>query len=94
MPMSTVEEGDLVRVTILNRTLADHPTTCTAITWPSSGRTASRLPGARGAATLNVAPDEQDVVTFRADNPGMWMDHCHNLDHAEQGYVMQSATWV
>jgi hypothetical protein len=22
-----------------------------------------------------------------ADNPGVWMDHCHNLPHAAQGLV-------
>nr|WP_235941705.1 multicopper oxidase domain-containing protein [Paenibacillus puerhi] len=27
-------------------------------------------------------PGESYEVAFIADNPGMWMDHCHNLDHA------------
>ncbi|WP_342354694.1 multicopper oxidase domain-containing protein [Spelaeicoccus albus] len=27
------------------------------------------------------------VIAFRADNPGVWMDHCHNLPHATQGLV-------
>jgi hypothetical protein len=22
-----------------------------------------------------------------ADNPGIWMDHCHNLPHAAEGLV-------
>jgi FtsP/CotA-like multicopper oxidase with cupredoxin domain len=22
-----------------------------------------------------------------ADNPGLWMDHCHNLPHAVEGLV-------
>ena len=22
-----------------------------------------------------------------ADNPGIWMDHCHNLKHAAEGMV-------
>ena len=26
-------------------------------------------------------------VAFVADNPGIWMDHCHNLKHARQGLV-------
>lgn len=25
---------------------------------------------------------------FKADNPGLWMDHCHDLDHAALGMVM------
>ena len=35
--------------------------------------------------TLNVRPGESYVVAFRADNPGIWMDHCHNLPHAAEG---------
>ena len=26
-------------------------------------------------------------VAFLADNPGIWMDHCHNLNHATEGLV-------
>lgn len=38
--------------------------------------------------TLNVAPGETYIVAFRADNPGLWMDHCHNLSHAALGMSM------
>jgi len=27
------------------------------------------------------------VTTFVADNPGVWMDHCHQLKHAADGLV-------
>ncbi|MBC2364810.1 multicopper oxidase domain-containing protein [Listeria booriae] len=27
-------------------------------------------------------------MAFKADNPGIWMDHCHNLDHATNGMMM------
>ena len=30
---------------------------------------------------------ETYVIAFKADNPGIWMDHCHNLKHAAQGMV-------
>jgi FtsP/CotA-like multicopper oxidase with cupredoxin domain len=30
-------------------------------------------------------------VAFRADNPGIWMDHCHNLNHAAAGMLMHLA---
>jgi hypothetical protein len=26
-------------------------------------------------------------IAFVADNPGIWMDHCHNLTHAAEGLV-------
>ena len=38
--------------------------------------------------TLNVAPGEIITVALKADNPGLWMDHCHNLEHAASGMVM------
>ena len=37
----------------------------------------SRLPRRRRRQTYEVA--------FVADNPGIWMDHCHNLQHAADG---------
>ncbi|GIN21620.1 hypothetical protein J1TS3_27540 [Siminovitchia fordii] len=27
-------------------------------------------------------------MAFVADNPGMWMDHCHNLPHAAAGMML------
>jgi FtsP/CotA-like multicopper oxidase with cupredoxin domain len=38
--------------------------------------------------SLNVADDEAYEVAFVADNPGIWMDHCHNLKHAAEGLVV------
>jgi hypothetical protein len=41
--------------------------------------------------TLEVGPGERYEVAFRADNPGIWMDHCHNLEHATVGMTMHLA---
>ena len=38
--------------------------------------------------TLGVEPGDDYVIAFRADNPGIWMDHCHNLTHAAAGMMM------
>ncbi|MBA4101201.1 MAG: copper oxidase, partial [Arthrobacter sp.] len=38
--------------------------------------------------TFDVLPGDVWEVLLRADNPGIWMDHCHNLDHAAQGMMM------
>jgi FtsP/CotA-like multicopper oxidase with cupredoxin domain len=38
--------------------------------------------------SLNVEEDETYVVAFEADNPGVWMDHCHNLPHAVDGMIV------
>ncbi|MFL6088613.1 MAG: multicopper oxidase family protein [Aeromicrobium sp.] len=37
--------------------------------------------------SIDVANGETLDLVFRADNPGIWMDHCHNLQHAVEGLV-------
>ena len=38
--------------------------------------------------TLLMLPHERDSVVFRANNPGLWMLHCHNLKHAADGLTI------
>src|SRR5437667_7257936 len=35
--------------------------------------------------SLDVDPGQRYELAFRAVNPGIWMDHCHNLRHASEG---------
>jgi hypothetical protein len=39
-------------------------------------------------STLAVNSHESYDIAFVADNPGLWMLHCHNLDHAANGMDM------
>jgi FtsP/CotA-like multicopper oxidase with cupredoxin domain len=41
--------------------------------------------------SLNVADGEEYDVAFVADNPGIWVDHCHNLKHAADGLIAHLA---
>jgi len=34
-----------------------------------------------------VGDKETFEIAFVANNPGVWMDHCHNLKHAAEGMV-------
>jgi FtsP/CotA-like multicopper oxidase with cupredoxin domain len=83
IPDQRVREGDLVRFTVVNRGLETHP-------WHLHGHRVLVL-GTTGSPlwfdTFDVRPGEVWQVAFRASNPGVWMNHCHNLDHAEQGMV-------
>lgn len=38
--------------------------------------------------SFDVGPGEVWQVALRADNPGIWMSHCHDLEHAVQGVVL------
>jgi FtsP/CotA-like multicopper oxidase with cupredoxin domain len=38
-----------------------------------------------------VTDGESYEIAFVAANPGIWMDHCHNLAHARDGLVAHLA---
>jgi FtsP/CotA-like multicopper oxidase with cupredoxin domain len=89
IPQAMVAEGDLVKMTFINRGHLDHPMHLHghhALVLTHDGRTATGSPW--WTDTLNVKPGEILTMAFRADNPGLWMDHCHNQRHAAQGMVM------
>lgn len=91
-PVLVVRDGDLVRVTIINRSPDDHPMHLhghTALVLARNGQPTTGSPW--WADTLNVAPGETYDIAFRADNPGIWMDHCHNLEHAAAGMTTHVA---
>jgi FtsP/CotA-like multicopper oxidase with cupredoxin domain len=92
VPMFHVERGDLVEITIANDTDADHPMHLHghhALVLSRDGKPASGSPW--WTDTLNVERDEEYRIAFRADNPGIWMEHCHNLRHAADGLTMHVA---
>jgi FtsP/CotA-like multicopper oxidase with cupredoxin domain len=41
--------------------------------------------------SLNVPDKRSFNIALVADNPGVWMDHCHNLKHAAEGLVAHLA---
>ena len=64
--------------------------TCTDITCSCSRATAVRsLPW--WSDTLEIDAGERYDVAVIAENPGVWMFHCHNLPHAAQGLVTHVA---
>jgi FtsP/CotA-like multicopper oxidase with cupredoxin domain len=92
VPVFVVEEGDLVEITISNDSNAVHPMHLHGhhlLVLSRDGVPASGSPW--WVDTLNVRKGERYVVAFRADNPGLWMDHCHNLRHAADGLAIHVA---
>ncbi len=88
LPMFTVMEGEVVVFTIANQSGQVHP-------MHLHGHHVSVLQRNGVSATgspwwtdsLDVENGSTYVVAFLADNPGIWMDHCHNLPHAAEGLV-------
>ena len=92
VPVFVVEEGDLVEMTVTNDTNVVHPMHLHGHHVLVLGRDGVAATGSPWwSDTLNVLPGESYVVAFRADNPGIWMDHCHNLPHAAKGLTMHVA---
>jgi FtsP/CotA-like multicopper oxidase with cupredoxin domain len=88
VPMFVVEEGDVVRMHISNHSAAVHPMHLHghhAVVLARDGVKATGSPW--WVDSLDVASGHSFDVAFLADNPGVWMDHCHNLPHASQGLV-------
>lgn len=88
-PMLMVKEGDLVKTTIVNRGNVDHPMHLHGhhvLVLSRNGKPSTGSPW--WSDTLAVLPGETYEVAFVANNPGLWMDHCHNLVHAAAGMTM------
>jgi FtsP/CotA-like multicopper oxidase with cupredoxin domain len=88
VPMYVVREGDIVVMHIENRSGEVHPMHLHGhhvVVLARNGVAASGSPW--WVDSLNVLANESYDVAFVANNPGIWMDHCHNLKHAAQGMV-------
>jgi FtsP/CotA-like multicopper oxidase with cupredoxin domain len=88
VPMYVVDEGDVVVMRIKNTSGEVHPMHLHghhAVVVSRDGVRSSGSPW--WVDSLNVRNGETYEVAFVADNPGIWMDHCHNLQHAREGLV-------
>ncbi|WP_167140667.1 multicopper oxidase family protein [Diaminobutyricimonas sp. TR449] len=92
IPATRVTEGDLVRLTVVNRGSETHPMHPHGHHVLVLSRNGVPMTGAPlWMDTFDVQPGEVWQVAFRADNPGIWLDHCHNLDHAAEGMLLHLA---
>ncbi|AGF62421.1 putative multicopper oxidase [Streptomyces hygroscopicus subsp. jinggangensis TL01] len=78
-----VRAGERVRLTLINATGMWHPMHLHGHTFSLKGLDSV---GARKDTAL-VLPHRKLVLDFDADNPGLWMLHCHNQYHSESGMM-------
>ncbi|NWL34026.1 multicopper oxidase family protein [Paenarthrobacter nitroguajacolicus] len=89
VPSIEVAEGDTVKVTVVNRTSEPHPMHPHGHHVQVLSRNGVAPSGSPLILdTVDVLPGEVWELLLHADNPGIWMDHCHNLDHAAEGMMM------
>jgi len=92
IPPIMVAEGDLVRMRVVNRSFETHPMHPHGhhiLVLSVNGRAPTGSP--LWLDTFDVQPGEVWEVALRADNPGIWMYHCHNLEHATSGMMFHLA---
>ncbi|WP_233557826.1 multicopper oxidase family protein [Tessaracoccus antarcticus] len=88
VPMFVVEEGDVAVMRIANHSGEVHPMHLHghhAVVLSRNGVASTGSPW--WVDSLNVLDGETYDIAFLADNPGIWMDHCHNLKHAAMGMI-------
>ncbi|MET7749789.1 multicopper oxidase family protein [Micromonospora sp. NPDC005367] len=88
IPPQVVRLDDVVKFTIVNRSLVVHPWHLHGhhvLVLSRDGKPASGSP--LWLDSFDVRPGEVWEVAFRADNPGVWANHCHNLPHADAGMM-------
>jgi FtsP/CotA-like multicopper oxidase with cupredoxin domain len=85
--MFEVAKGDLVRINLFNDTSGIHPMHLHGHHFLVLSRDGKAV-APWSTDTLEMLPHERYSVAFRANNPGLWMLHCHNLDHAANGLTM------
>ncbi len=92
VPMYVVDEGDVVLMTISNGSGEPHPMHLHGHHAVVLSRNGVESTGAQWwIDSLQVDDGDSYDIAFVADNPGIWMDHCHNLPHAAQGLVAHLA---
>jgi FtsP/CotA-like multicopper oxidase with cupredoxin domain len=92
VPTLVVAEGDEVRVRVANRGIVDHPLHLHGHRVRVLSRDGVPATGSPWwTDTFTVAPGQVFEVAFTADNPGIWMDHCHNFRHGSNGMIMHLA---
>jgi FtsP/CotA-like multicopper oxidase with cupredoxin domain len=88
VPMYTVSEGDVVAFHVENHSGEAHPMHLHGHHAVVTARNAQATKGSPvWVDSVEVEDGDSVDLVFKADNPGIWMDHCHNLPHAAEGLV-------
>lgn len=92
VPMFMVRPGEVVRFRVSNDSGEVHPMHLHGHHLLVLSRDGVASTGSPWLVdSLNVEDGESFELALLADNPGIWMDHCHNLPHAREGLMTHLA---
>jgi FtsP/CotA-like multicopper oxidase with cupredoxin domain len=77
-----INQGDIVRFTFENQTMMHHPMHLHGHFFRVLNQYGASSPLKH---TVDVPPHMTRTIEFKADEPGEWMLHCHNLFHLKTG---------
>jgi len=88
-PPMIVSEGEWIKVRITHKLGSEHPMHLHGHVYKVLTKNGKPLTGSPiYADSLMLFKGEEYEIAFQADNPGLWMLHCHNLSHATAGMTM------
>ena len=85
----SVENGDIVEIEYVNAGMMgmDHPMHLHGHLFQVIEVNGNKLKNPIVQDTANVPFRGNMVIVFKADNPGWWLIHCHNLAHSKNGMI-------
>lgn len=82
-----VSQGDRVEITFDNQSKTEHAMHLHGHAFQLLSRDGTPASGLIVKDTVVVLPGSRVMVGFVADNPGWWLLHCNELDHAAAGLM-------
>lgn len=88
-PIFEFQKGDYVRMNLINEANQEHPFHLHGQFFEilPAGTPETEQPGLKD--TVLVPGNSRVSIFARLDNPGRWMAHCHILEHAELGMMVE-----
>ena len=94
LPPLKVTKDQLVQLTYTNKSDVDHPMHLHGHFFQVIAKNGVAVTGATMSKdTLLIKPKDSYTIAFKADNPGNWVQHCHELHHAAGG-MMQKIEYI
>ena len=81
-----VKKGERVRIRLINAgSMSMHPMHLHGHSFKIIAVDGNPLPGGMRRDVVPMTPGERYDIEFVANNPGVWLFHCHDLHHADAG---------
>jgi FtsP/CotA-like multicopper oxidase with cupredoxin domain len=86
-PALIIQRGRTCIITLKNDTFWRHPMHLHGFSFRVIAANGKPVPQRPWHDTVLIPPREDVDIAFVADNPGVWMLHCHVIDHQESGMM-------